>query len=613
MIAQYGLLKMTLATIVLALLSQGLGAASIEEREAAVKENPLKDAYFGETHLHTSYSLDAFIGGARLSPDDAYRFAKGETVVLSGREHNIVKPLDFAAVTDHAEFIGEMLSAQVEDAKGYDNEQLVELRSLTSFEEQEAWFLKYVQGPARAGAIGHPPFWAGEETTRSAWQMMLDTAQKHYEPGVFTTLLGFEWTAAPNGGNMHRNVLFRDMVVPQVPISAIDTTDEEKLWDWMETQETNGSTLLAIPHNSNASKGFMFEPVDNTGKPINVAYSERRARYEPLIEMMQIKGNSEVVASLWPADEFADFENAPSITHSSGRTYEKTDFVRWAVIKGLAYQRKLGANPYKLGFVGGTDSHNGTPGDVVEDNYIGSHGAADKTIEERRTGEIVGWIDSRDTSPGGLAGVWATKNTRSAIYDALAARESFVSSGTRIRPRFFGGADLTPKPSDPVALVEEGYEKGVPMGGTLTGLGEAPTFTVHAMKDPDGANLDRIQIIKGWVDAQGEPQERIINVVWSGARSSDANGVLPPVSNTVDVEKAAYTNEIGAPQLIGSWTDDNFEPKQPALYYVRVLEIPTPRWTTYDAVRNGLPLLPDVPSTIQERAWTSPIWYTPNS
>jgi len=613
MIAQYGLLKMTLATIVLALLSQGLGAASIEEREAAVKENPLKDAYFGETHLHTSYSLDAFIGGARLSPDDAYRFAKGETVVLSGREHNIVKPLDFAAVTDHAEFIGEMLSAQVEDAKGYDNEQLVELRSLTSFEEQEAWFLKYVQGPARAGAIGHPPFWAGEETTRSAWQMMLDTAQKHYEPGVFTTLLGFEWTAAPNGGNMHRNVLFRDMVVPQVPISAIDTTDEEKLWDWMETQETNGSTLLAIPHNSNASKGFMFEPVDNTGKPINVAYSERRARYEPLIEMMQIKGNSEVVASLWPADEFADFENAPSITHSSGRTYEKTDFVRWAVIKGLAYQRELGANPYKLGFVGGTDSHNGTPGDVVEDNYIGSHGAADKTIEERRTGEIVGWIDSRDTSPGGLAGVWATKNTRSAIYDALAARESFVSSGTRIRPRFFGGADLTPKPSDPVALVEEGYEKGVPMGGTLTGLGEAPTFTVHAMKDPDGANLDRIQIIKGWVDAQGEPQERIINVVWSGARSSDANGVLPPVSNTVDVEKAAYTNEIGAPQLIGSWTDDNFEPKQPALYYVRVLEIPTPRWTTYDAVRNGLPLLPDVPSTIQERAWTSPIWYTPNS
>ncbi len=609
--AQHGLLKMTLATAVFALLPQGVGAASIEEREAAVKENPFKDAYFGETHLHTSYSLDAFIGGARLSPDDAYRFAKGETVTLNGQKHNIVKPLDFAAVTDHAELIGEMLSAQLEGAKGYNNEQLVELRGLASFEEQEAWFVKYVQGPARAGAMGHPPFWAGEETTRSAWQMMVDTAHTHYEPGVFTTLVGFEWTSAPNGGNMHRNVLFRDLVVPEVPISAIDTTDEEKLWDWMEAQEANGSILLAIPHNSNASKGFMFEPVDNSGKPIDAACSERRARYEPLIEMMQVKGNSEVVASLWPADEFADFENAPSITDSSGRTYEKPDFVRWAVIKGLAYQRELGASPYKLGFVGGTDSHNGTPGDVVEENYVGSHGAADNTIEDRRTGEIVGWIDSRDTSPGGLAGVWAPKNTRAAIYDALAARETFVTSGTRIRPRFFGGADLTPKPSDPVAQVKEGYQKGVPMGGTLTGLGEAPTFTVHAMKDPDGANLDRIQIIKGWVDAQGEPQERIINVVWSGNRSRDANGGLPPVGNTVDVEKATYTNDIGAPQLIGSWTDDDFDPNQPALYYVRVLEIPTPRWTTYDAVRNGLPPLPDVPSTIQERVWTSPIWYTP--
>ena len=604
---------MMLATTVFALLPHDVGATSIEEREAAVKKNPLKDAYFGETHLHTSYSLDAFIGGARLSPDDAYRFAKGEKVTLSGREHNIGKPLDFAAVTDHAEFIGEMLSAQVEDAKGYDNEQLVELRGLTSFDEQEAWFIKYVQGPARAGAMGHPLFWAGEETTSSAWQMMVDTAQKHYEPGVFTTLVGFEWTSAPNGGNMHRNVLFRDLVVPEVPISAIDTTDEEKLWDWMEVQEANGSTLLAIPHNSNASKGFMFEPVDNSGKPVDAAYSERRARYEPLIEMIQVKGNSEVAASLWPADEFADFENAPSITMSSGRTYEKPDFVRWAVIKGLAYQREFGANPYKLGFVGGTDSHNGTPGDVAETNYVGSHGAADKTIEERRTGEIVGWIDSRDTSPGGLAGVWAPKNTRAAIYDALAARESFVTSGTRIRPRFFGGVDLSPKPSDPVALVQEGYGKGVPMGGTLTGLGVPPTFTVHAMKDPDGANLDRIQIIKGWVDAQGEPQERIINVVWSGNRSSDANGGLPPVGNTVDVEKATYTNDIGMPQLIGSWTDDDFDPKQPALYYVRILEIPTPRWTTYDAVRNGLPLLPDVPSTIQERAWTSPIWYTPKT
>ena len=503
-----------------------------------------------------------------------------------------------------------MLSTQVAGAPGHDNPQLSELRGLKDYADQEAWFGKYVRDPVRAGNLGHPPFYAGEATTESAWQYMIDTATKYYDPGKFTTFVGFEWTAAPNGGNMHRNVIFRDLNVPKAPFNSIISNDEEKLWDWMGAQEAAGSQLLAIPHNSNASKGMMFEPVDNSGNPFNADYAARRSHFEPLIEMMQIKGNSEVVASLWPADEFANFENATSIQDNSDRTFEKQDFVRWAVTKGLDYQRKLGDNPYKLGFVGGTDSHNGTPSDVVEDNYTGSHGGADNTPQRRREGDIPGWIGGKDVNPGGLTGIWAPKNTRGALYDAMRERETFVTSGTRIKPRFFGGASL-PAPTDPLELLNDGYAGGVPMGGDLPALDDPPSFTVYAMKDPQGANLDRIQIIKGWVDASGEPQDREIDVVWSGDRKPDADGHLPPVGDTVNLDDGTYTNTIGAPELIGQWTDPEFDPTQPALYYVRVLEIPTPRWSTYDAVKNDLPLLPDVPATIQERAWTSPIWYTP--
>jgi len=588
-------------------------ASSVEALEAAVPRNALKNAYFGETHLHTSYSLDAFIGGARLTPDDAYRFAKGEDVIVNGRRHNIVKPLDFAAVSDHAEYIGEMYSTQVEGAPGYDQAQLGELRNLSTVAQREEWFVREVISKSRAaGGRTHPAFYAGPETTASAWRdVIVKAARDHYAPGRFTTLVGFEWSAVQKGGNMHRNVIFRDMVVPAMPISAIDTTDEEKLWAWMAQQEAAGSTLLAIPHNSNASKGMMFEPLDNSGKPIDAQYARIRSKWEPLIEMMQVKANSEVVASLWGADEFAGFENGPSVQRFSDRTFRKESFVRWGVTKGLDYERKFGVNPYKLGFTGGTDNHNGAPGDVVEKNFVGSHGAADDNVEARRTVEIPGWIAARESNPGSLAGVWATSNTRGAIWDAMKARESFVTSGTRIQPRFFCGTGLARKVRDPLALVRDGYARGVPMGGTLAATRKAPTCTVHARKDPDGANLDRIQVIKGWVDANGEPQEKIIDVAWSGARKRDKDGRLPAVGSTVDLQNATYTNAIGSPELIGSWTDPDFDPGQPALYYVRVLEIPTPRWSTYDAVRNGLPLLEDVPATIQERAWTSPIWYSP--
>ncbi len=580
-------------------------------REAALPENPLKSAYFGETHVHTSFSLDAYIGGARLTPFDSYRFAKGESVSISNVQHNIGRPLDFAAVSDHAEFLGEMFSTQYPDAPGHYQEALVELRGLNDIDTQRAWFLKYVVENNRSGEPEHPPFFAGPETTISAWKdVVIAAAEAHYDPGAFTTFIAFEWTSAPGGGNMHRNVIFRDTVVPDQPLSALDTVDEEKLWAWMAEQEANGSTLLAIPHNSNGSKGMMFEPVDNAGNPLSRVYAETRAKWEPLIEMMQIKGNSEVVASLWPADEFADFENANSLATFSDRTFRKENFVRWAVTKGLDYEAKLGANPWKLGFIGGTDNHNGMPSDVNEATYIGSHGVADGTVEERREGEIDGWVKGPEANPGSIAGVWATKNTRGAIFDAMRAKETFVTSGPRIQPRFFGGPDLADT-DDPGRMVLDGYANGVPMGGTLDGLDGPPSFTVHAMKDPVGANLDRIQIVKGWVDANGAPQERIVDVAWSDGREQDADGRLAPVGSTVDAANARYTNSIGAAELIGHWTDDAFDPERPALYYVRVIEIPTPRWTTYDAVRNGLALLPDVPAEIQERAWTSPIWYSP--
>ena len=335
---------------------------------------------------------------------------------------------------------------------------------------------------------------------------------------------------------MHRNVIFRDLNVPDMPFSALDSADEEKLWAWMAEQEKKGSRLLAIPHNSNGSKGLMFEPLDNAGKPITADYARLRSHFERLIEMMQIKGNSEVHRKFWPADEFAGFENADSVGSFSGREFKKEYFVRWAVIKGLDYQAKLGANPYQFGFIGGTDNHNGLPSDVAEDDYIGSHGPADGTLEARRTGEIDGWIKAKESSPGSISAVWATRNTRDAIWDAMAARETFVTSGTRIKVRFFGGADLGAASTNPRELVEQGYRNGVPMGGTIEKAAKAPTFTVWAAKDPNGANLDRIQIIKGMVDANGEPNDKVIDVVWSGDRKPGADGKLPPVGNTVDVK-----------------------------------------------------------------------------
>jgi hypothetical protein len=580
-----------------------------------VESHPQKALYFGATHVHTAYSLDAFLGGTRQTPGDAYRFARGETVVVNGQPHKMRRPLDFAAVTDHAEYLGEMYAALNPGTPGHDNPQIQQLITLVDFDERRNWFLEYVVKAGRGAARReHTPFYPGDRAVKNGWQVVIDAAQEHYLPGQFTTFIGYEWTSAPQGANLHRNVIFRDERVPQSPMSAIDVSSEEALWSWLEIQEGRGVRAMAIPHNANASKGRMFPEVDSSGTPLDATYAALRARYERAIEMMQIKGNSEVTRQFWAADEFSDFENAPSIADFSDRLPLRQNYVRYGVVQGMAVQRELGANPFKLGFVGGTDSHNGLMGDTDEDNFVGGHGAEDATPQRRQSAVVGGWIAARDQSPGSLTGVWASSNTREAIWDAIHARETYATSGSRMNLRFFGGWDFTPELLARADVIERAYEGGVPMGGDLAKgntINNPPRLLVIASKDALGANLDRIQIVKGWVDSSGNPQDKVFDVAWAGERRPGADGRLPPVGNTVDVTTATFRNTIGSPELAVVWEDPEFDPDQWALYYARVLEIPTPRWTTYDAVRAGLPLLQDQPATIQERAWSSPIWYQP--
>ena len=518
-------------------------APTVEQLEAAVAENPLKDAYFGETHVHTSYSLDAYIGGARITPDEAYRFAKGQDVTVNGQKHNIGRPLDFVAVSDHAEFIGEMYSTQVPGAKGGDNPMLGELRNLKSVDEQRAWFMKYVVSNNRGDKPDHPPFYAGPETTRSAWQdVILKAARDHYQPGRFTTLAGYEWTAAPKAGNMHRNVLFRDLQrARRAVLGARQRRRGEALGvDGRAGEE--GPKLLAIPHNSNGSKGLMFEPVDNAGKPLTAEYARLRSHFERLIEMMQIKGNSEVHRKFWPADEFADFENADSVGSFSDRAFKKEYFVRSAVIKGLDYQSKLGANPYQLGFTGGTDNHNGLPSDVAENDYIGSHGPADGTLQARRDGEIDGWIKSQESNPGSdrrrVGGEEharrdlgcherprVLRDVRPAHQAAhLLRRRASAQAGRRANPGRTGVQERHPDGWRPVRKRR---------GADLHRVRQQGSTGREPRPDPDRQGLGR---------REGRAARQGLRRRLERERKPGANGKLPAVGNTVDLKRATYTN-----------------------------------------------------------------------
>ena len=596
------------------LLAAGLFASTASHSPAAteIEQNPQKNLYFGATHVHTAYSLDAFLGGTRQTPGDAYRHAKGEAVVVNGQPHKMRRPLDFAAVTDHAEYLGEMYAALNPGSPGHDNPQIQELIALEDFDERRNWFIEYVVKNNRGAKPQHTAFYPGPSVAASGWQVITDAAAAHYEPGVFTTFNAFEWSSAPGGGNLHRNIIFRDTIVPEVPVGASDIMYEEGLWQWLLEQEQSGARSLALPHNSNASKGRMFPAEDHSGDPLDAEYAQLRSHFERAIEMMQVKGNSEVTRQFWEEDEFSDFENAPSIANFSGRVPMKQNYVRYGVVQGMAVEQEVGANPFKLGFVGGTDSHNGIMGDTDEDNFVGGHGAEDATPERRQTAEVGGWIAARDQTPGSLTAVWAKSNTREDIWDAIHDREVYATSGPRMGVRFFGGWDYQPNLLQRADVIEQAYAGGVPMGGELSKVGsKAPRFLILANKDALGANLDRIQVIKGWVDNDGKTHDKVFDVAWAGERQPGPDGKLPPVGNTVDVATATYRNSIGSPELAAVWADPEFNPDQRALYYARVLEIPTPRWTTFDSVRAGLPLLQDKPATIQERAWSSPIWYQP--
>jgi len=576
-----------------------------------IEENPLKEAYFGEQHLHTAASMDAFIAGTRLTPDDAYRFAQGEEVMVNGRPHTINRPLDWAAVTDHAEFLGEAYTLMNPGTPGYDSEAAKSMRDAPDLQSALAVYKKYVLD-ALAGGSAHPDFWQGYESVKSQWQVNIEATENNYKPGKFTTIHAYEWSSAPNTANLHRNVFFRDTNLPDMPFSANEGASPQELWNWMMTQEENGVKVFCNPHNPNESKGMLFPEVAMNNKPIDETYAKTRQHFERNLEMMQTKGNSEVVPDFWPNDELADFENARSLQEYNGRIFEKHNFIRYGLTRGVKYKAELGINPFKYGFVGGTDSHNAAMSNVEEFNYVGHHGMADKTALDRSRNEQDGEMYNRDMNPGGLTGVWATSNTREAIWDGMHNRESFATSGPRIKVRFFAGNGFQESYGSYEEMVKDGYAKGVPMGQNYEGT-EAPEFLVWALKDPIAPNLDRVQIIKGWVDAAGEMHDTIYDIAASENRLR-ADGSVEPIDAPVNMETGEFNKEKGSPEFTVVWRDPDYDPSQNAYYYVRVIQLPTARYSLWDEIRNPDVRYPeDTKRVIQERAWASPIWIEPKN
>jgi hypothetical protein len=588
---------------------------------AALADEPsatASNAYFGAVHVHTSYSFDAYTNGTLTSPAHAYQWAQGRAIPGGGGgpDLQIKTPLDFYAVSDHAEWLG--VFKLMEDPAN-PLSKLPVAAGITSSDQNTR--MQTFATILRDNSMGKAdPELTNPEVSKTVWKEIVATADEYYRPGEFTTFPAFEWSANPEMRNLHRVVVFRDSKhLPDLVLSSRDSTDPEHLWAWMGEQRQQGATLLAIPHNANASDGLMFSLQTRDGKPLSEAYIRTRAENEPLYEITQIKGTSETNPALSPNDEFAGFEQWDYLLGADGLrpTQRKGSFARQALLDGLAFDARGMGNPFHYGFIGDTDTHNAAASNE-EYNYTGKF--AFENDPRHRLEGIKGQPASqvqqvREFSSGGLAGVWAEQNTREAIYGAMLRRETFGTTGPRIKVRFFGGWSYGANDVASADFVARGYAKGVPMGGTLQGPGkkDAPSFLVWAVKAPDSGNLDRIQIVKGWLDASGTQQEKIYNVTWGGERRLNDKGELPPVGDTVDAGKATYDNSIGAAELAAFWSDPEFDPKLYAFYYVRVLEIPTPRWSTYDAVKLGIPVPGGLPASIQERAFTSPIWYRPAS
>ncbi len=592
-------------------------------------EQPL----WGDSHLHTSLSMDAGGFGNRLGLRDAYRFARGEQVIASsGQPVRLARSLDWLAITDHS------------DGMGLINDILAASPLVTSYEQGARWSKGMRAGGQEAvnatldliaaGSQGtvDPDMLAnyspGSRRYATLWDDVIDAAEDYNDPGEFTAFIAFEWTSLVNGGNMHRNVIFRDsgdrarQVVPFTMLPPVGSTDPLDLYKYLENYEarTNGA-VMALAHNGNMSNGIMF-PIDAqyTGRALDASYVEQRAKWERIYEITQIKGDGETHSFLSPDDEFADYGtwDVGNLDLSTAKTDDMlaAEYAREALKNGLALEKKLGPNPYIFSDTGTTESHTSLS-TAEENNFFGKHTGYEPSPErlthpfmKTENGEIFSWM----MLASGITAVWAQENTRASLFDAMDRKEIYATTGPRMMVRLFGGWNYTDADMNSREPAFRGYEKGVPMGGDLQAPPEgatAPSFMVFALRDPIGANLDRIQIVKGWLDSDGTTHEKVYSVAWSDGRQLGPNGTLQAVGNTVDIASATWANSIGASELATVWTDPDFDPADSAFYYARVLEIPTPPWYVYDAFRFGTEIPTDAPTSQQERAYTSPIWYTP--
>ena len=599
--------------------------------------------YFGDTHLHTSYSFDAFLNNNHSAdPDTAYRWAKGQPVIhpYNRARVQIQTPLDFLVVSDHAEMLGVMkavrnnsdlfgeLGLWASVKRWY---AMLQMNDAIDSDTGMAFFGRFLPRPALGEDHDDPVidpnnniaqvaiFGDTTPVSLAAWNDIVDTAERHNDPGTFTSLVGWEWSSIPTGANLHRIVISPDGAEKSnqyLPFGSDQSQYPEELWKWLgETQERTGARFLAIPHNSNISKGYMFDTTTLRGEEITADYATRRMAWEPVVEITQIKGDSETTNKFSPEDEFADFETYEHYIQNGVVNYvaSAADYIRPALKRGLSIEQKVGANPYKFGLIGSTDAHSGLSSSE-ENNFWGKM-AKDSTPETKsfysdKPEDRDGW----SMSASGIAAVWAPENTREAIYAAFKRKEVYATSGPRMRVQLFAGWSFPEGAAEADDFAAIGYSNGVPMGGDLTATDEfdqAPSFLLRAVKDPLGANLDRAQIVKGWVDANGVEHEQVYNVAWSGDRQLDSDGRLPAVANTVDLQSGRYTNSVGQAEFAVKWMDPDFDPQHSAFYYARVLQIPTPRNALFDARALGLDKPPKGPSTIQERAYTSPIWYQP--
>jgi len=585
------------------------------------------NAYWGDTHLHTDLSMDAGAFGNRLGLDEAYRFARGEQVESTNAGPvRLSRPLDFLVIADHS------------DNMGFFPDMLAGAPHILSNPKGKEWYdrIKAGEGVGVAleliGLFSQGKFPPGLEYTpdsqpyKDAWARTVDAAERYNDPGHFTAFIGYEWTSLVRGNNLHRVVVYRDdgdkggQMVPFTASAPLGSTTPRDLWSWLENYEAKtGGNVLAIAHNGNLANGIMFPmEIQSDKQAIDKSYVERRAKWEKLYEATQIKGDGETHPLLSPDDEFADYEtwDIGNLDVSEAKTDQMLagEYAREALKRGMALEAKFGTNPYQFGMIGSTDSHTSLA-TAQEDNFFGKHAGAEPGPERMShpfmktdAGTIMGW----QQVSSGLAAVWAKENTREAIFDAMERRETYATTGSRMAVRMFGGWNFTLADLNNRQPAFAGYSKGVPMGSELPpkGMKQSPSFMVIALRDPIGANLDRIQIVKGWYDGENM-HEKVYDVVWSGERKPGADGKLPAVGNTVNVANASWSNSIGSSELGTVWSDPDFDPAHQAFYYARVLEIPTPRWSTYDAFRFGVDIPEGAPTSTQERAYTSPIWYKP--